>query len=67
MEIHQKLSSQLSKVQNHGEKGIQNFLKGEARKMAQELGIPLEEAEDCFVDLLEMERTELDPSREAKV
>ena len=35
--------------------------------MAQELRIPLEEAENCINDLLEMEREELDPFREAKV
>ena len=35
--------------------------------MAQELRIPLEEAEDCNKDLLEMEREEFDLSREAKV
>ena len=40
---------------NYGAEGIQNFLKGEARKMAKELCIPIEEAEDCINDLLEME------------
>ena len=35
--------------------------------MAKELRIPLDEAEDCINDLLEMEREELDPFREAKV
>ena len=50
-----------------GAEGIHNFLKGGARTTAQELRIPLEEAEDCINDLLEMETEELDPSREAKV
>ena len=35
--------------------------------MAKELRIPIEEAEDCINDLLEMERKELDPAIEAKV
>ena len=35
--------------------------------MANELRMPIEEAEDCLNDLLEMEREELDPVREAKV
>ena len=39
-----------------GTQGIQNFLKGEARKKVKELCIPIEEAEDCINDLLEMER-----------
>ena len=51
----------------YGAEGIQNFLKGEARQVAKELRIPLDEAEDCINDLLEMEREKLDPFREAKV
>ena len=51
----------------YGAEGIQDFLKGEARKMANELRMPIQEAEDCLNDLLEMEREELDPVREAKV
>ena len=43
----------------YGADGIQNFLKGEARKMAMELRMPLEEAEDCIDDPLEMEQSEM--------
>ena len=35
--------------------------------MAKALRMPLEEAEDCITDLLDMEREELHPVREAKV
>ena len=47
----------------YGAEGIQNFLKGEARKMAKELRFPIEEAEDCINNLLEMEREGLDRSK----
>ena len=48
----------------YGAEGIQNFLKGEARQMAKELRIPLDEAEDCINDLLEMERGSIQSERQ---
>ena len=51
----------------YGAEGIEDFMKCQVLNMAEELGITIEEADDCLRDLMEMERAQLDPVRQAKV
>ena len=50
----------------HGAEGIEDFMTFQVLNMAEELGITFEEADDLH-NLMETERAQLDPVRQAKV